>query len=372
MLPGFVDNLTHSLLGAALAKTRLGALTPRAAPLLVLAANLPDADLLSLVGGKHAYLIHHRGVTHSVLGVLLSIPVWAAFSRWWDARRAEATAPLGWRGAFALAAFGIGSHPALDYLNTYGWRPWLPFDGRWLYGDWVFIVDPWLWLLFGGIAALAGQRSRAGSVWLGLAAALGTLVIFSSARSPMLLKCVWPLAVVGLGLARRAPPVDCGRLRARRVWATGVVLLSLYLGSLALLGPRAEQKGRAWIAARLEPGEAIEAVTHAPAPAHPLHWTILVETDRAVWCLGVELGRDAIGAQRLDKLAPDEFARRASRSPCAAAWRSFARHPIAFVEHSSSGTQVTLTDARYQVQAGETWCSNEVLFDQDGRERDCR
>ena len=118
-----VDNLTHSLPGAALAKTRLGALTPRAAPLLVLAANLPDCDLASLVGGKHAYLVHHRGVTHSVLGVLLSIPLWAAFSRWWDARPASSRAPLGWRGALALAAVGIGSHPALDFLNIYGWSP---------------------------------------------------------------------------------------------------------------------------------------------------------------------------------------------------------------------------------------------------------
>jgi len=105
MLPGFVDNLTHSLLGAALAKTRLGALTPRAAPFLVLAANLPDADLVS-------------------------IPLWPAFSQCWDKRRGGSGSPLRWRGALLLAAVGIGSQPALDDLNTYGWRPWLPLDDQ--------------------------------------------------------------------------------------------------------------------------------------------------------------------------------------------------------------------------------------------------
>ena len=364
-----MDNLTHSLLGAALAKTRLGALTPRAAPILVLAANLPDADLVSLVGGKDAYLIGHRGLTHSVLGVLLSIPLWAAISQGWDRWRGTAGNTLRWRGALLLAAVGIVSHPALDFLNIYGWRPWLPFDDRWVYGDTVFIVDPWMWLLFGGIAALAGPRSRAGSRWLALAAVLGTLAIYSSARAPLQLEIVWPLAVLGLCWARYT---GWGRARASRVWAAGSVILVLYLGGLAFSGPRAAQRGRDWIAARLEPGEAIAAVTHAPAPAQPLSWTILIETDRAVWRLGVELGRDAVAAQRLDKLAAHELVRRASRSPCAAAWRSFARHPIAFVEASPGGTQVTLTDARYQVEAGESWCSSEVRFDEEGHEQDCK
>jgi inner membrane protein len=37
----------------------------------------------------------------------------------------------------------------LDYLNTYGVRLLTPIDWRWFYGDSVFIIDLWLWLIFG-------------------------------------------------------------------------------------------------------------------------------------------------------------------------------------------------------------------------------
>jgi inner membrane protein len=48
-----------------------------------------------------------------------------------------------------LSFAAILSHPALDTLNTYGVRWLMPFSDRWLYGDALFIVDPWLWLLLG-------------------------------------------------------------------------------------------------------------------------------------------------------------------------------------------------------------------------------
>ncbi len=53
------------------------------------------------------------------------------------------------RELFFLAAVSIISHPILDSLNTYGVRWLMPFDGRWFYGDALFIVDPWLWLALG-------------------------------------------------------------------------------------------------------------------------------------------------------------------------------------------------------------------------------
>jgi inner membrane protein len=36
---------------------------------------------------------------------------------------------------------------ALDYTNSYGVHPWWPIDNRWLYGDAVFIVEPWFWIV---------------------------------------------------------------------------------------------------------------------------------------------------------------------------------------------------------------------------------
>ena len=50
---------------------------------------------------------------------------------------------------FLLALVGTLSHPFLDWLNTYGVRLLMPFSARWFYGDALFIVDPFLWMVLG-------------------------------------------------------------------------------------------------------------------------------------------------------------------------------------------------------------------------------
>ena len=48
-----------------------------------------------------------------------------------------------------LSAVAVLTHPILDTLNTYGVRWLMPFSGEWFYGDTLFIVDPWIWLILG-------------------------------------------------------------------------------------------------------------------------------------------------------------------------------------------------------------------------------
>jgi len=62
-------------------------------------------------------------------------------------------------GLLALSMLAILTHPTLDWLNVYGMRWLMPFDGTWFYGDSLFILDPWLWLLLGG-AWVGGRRLR--------------------------------------------------------------------------------------------------------------------------------------------------------------------------------------------------------------------
>ena len=50
--------------------------------------------------------------------------------------------------AAVLGYIGVLSHVAMDWLNTYGVRLLMPLSPQWFYGDAVFIVDPWLWLMF--------------------------------------------------------------------------------------------------------------------------------------------------------------------------------------------------------------------------------
>src|SRR5205807_425639 len=87
-------------------------------------------------------------------------------------------APASFGALLPIAFLGLLTHPLLDWMNTYGMRWWLPFDGRWTYGDSLFIVDPWLWLLLGGAVVLGGARTRPErAVWVVVAAATSWLVL---------------------------------------------------------------------------------------------------------------------------------------------------------------------------------------------------
>src|SRR5215510_2310769 len=66
-----VDNLTHSLVGIAAAKAGLEKLSPGTTLLCVLAANAPDADIVVLLfSDRWAFLQHHRGITHAIVGTI--------------------------------------------------------------------------------------------------------------------------------------------------------------------------------------------------------------------------------------------------------------------------------------------------------------
>jgi inner membrane protein len=158
-----VDNVTHTLAGLALADTLLlvrrsrGAARPSAALATVagaagvITANLPDADLAysgSVTGlGKLGYLLHHRGHTHTVVLALVgAVLAWLVAVAWWRRKDAAATRADAW-WLLALCLAGTLSHLALDYTNSYGVHPFWPLDDRWYYGDAVFIVEPWLWIV---------------------------------------------------------------------------------------------------------------------------------------------------------------------------------------------------------------------------------
>ncbi|HEV8612436.1 MAG TPA: metal-dependent hydrolase, partial [Gemmatimonadales bacterium] len=155
-----MDNITHTLAGMALAEAGLKRNTRLGTATLILAANLPDLDGLSyFFGSGIAGLSFRRGWTHGVLAMaLLPVLLMLALLGWRRCFDKREGVRAGW--LLALAAIGIWSHPLLDLLNTYGVRLLMPFSSRWFYGDALFIVDPWLWLLLGFGTALSRRRAR--------------------------------------------------------------------------------------------------------------------------------------------------------------------------------------------------------------------
>ena len=162
---GPLDNLCHTLAGAAIAEAGPFRRSPLAAATLMVGANLPDVDALAYVFGDGVdALAFRRGWTHGILAMAV-LPVvltgsMLAFDRLVRLRRRPDAEPARWRSLMLLAALGILSHPVLDFLNTYGVRFLAPFSWKWSYGDALFIVDPWVWLALGLGIFLSRRRAR--------------------------------------------------------------------------------------------------------------------------------------------------------------------------------------------------------------------
>ena len=215
-----MDNVTHSIAGLLLAESaaRLRARTSSAEPAphfgpiaaisSMIAANLPDADLFysGLGGGDRlGYMLHHRGYTHTVVVAILgALLLWALVTVVWRWRARAWPPRVDARWLVALLLAGTLSHLALDWTNSYGVHPFWPVDDRWRYGDAVFIVEPWLWVV--SVPALvAASTSRVARVLLSL------------------------VLLAGLGLAWRVDLVSTGAAAALTAGAALSVALARML-----------------------------------------------------------------------------------------------------------------------------------------------
>jgi inner membrane protein len=149
-------------------KTALATLT------LTLAAEAPDLDVLGRFRGAAFGFAHHRGFTHSFVGVPLDALAVVGFVylvwRWRGRKTNDPNLPVRWGLLFLYACMAGLSHILLDFTNNYGVRPFWPFSGKWYSWDIVFILEPVLWVflilglvvpsLFGLVDKEIGARQR--------------------------------------------------------------------------------------------------------------------------------------------------------------------------------------------------------------------
>ena len=295
-----MDNLTHTLVGAALAEAGLKKRTALGAATLMIGANFPDIDIVALPLGLNLEV--RRGITHGFLAIAVLPFVLAGLMWLWDTRvrrrRLPDAAAADFRQLTLLAAIAIATHPTLDYMNTYGMRWLMPFVDKWLYADGLFIVDIWI------IIALV-----TGYVW-----------------------------------SRRT-----GRPRAARIALTGVA--SYVVAMLLITGA-----GRIAVGATYKSRFMVE-----PTTLVPWHRDVLVD-DGTVYRLGrYELFRGlAMSGATISKGDRDQAVEVARRTPEAQRFLRWSRFPFYRVVQEGGKTVVRMADARYMGDDARGWAAIEV------------
>jgi inner membrane protein len=186
-----MDNLCHTLVGAALGEAGLKRRTRFGNATLMIASNLPDIDVLVFATGTPS-VAFRRGWTHGILADALLPPLLTGVVLFVASRRATTSREPSVRPMqiLLLSYLGVILHVLMDLLNTYGVRLLMPFSQHWFYGDVLFIIDPWLWLALGTGVGLSIRRrapnwSRA-SLAVAAAYVLMMMVAARAARAEMI------------------------------------------------------------------------------------------------------------------------------------------------------------------------------------------
>jgi inner membrane protein len=280
-------------------KTRFATLT------VVLGANLPDIDWVTRLDSSATCLKYHRGITHSILGVtILGLLLAWTVSVLGRKAKPKPGPPLADRWLLLSAWLGTASHLLLDFTNSYGVRPFLPFSGRWYSWDIMFIFDPLL------LALLV--------VGLGL---------------PMLLRLV---------------SEEVGIRRVRPRW--GAVFSLCALVSLWGIRDFAHRRVLAQLDAHTYANENPRRLGAFPLPVNPLAWSGVVETGSGYYILAADALADDVdpqSARLFHKPEPSPALDSAMKTRTGRIFMDFARFPWAQVEETDQGFNVTIRDLRF-------------------------
>lgn len=152
-----MEPITHLLTGGCLGRLGFNRKTALATATMVLAAEIPDVDVFLAFKSRVFAFAHHRGFTHTLLGVpcdaALALGFIYIYWRVWGHRRAkirQGTLPQPWQQPrwgllYLFACIAALSHILLDFTNNYGVRPFSPFNPKWYSWDIVFIYEPLMW-----------------------------------------------------------------------------------------------------------------------------------------------------------------------------------------------------------------------------------
>jgi inner membrane protein len=239
----------------------------------VAAANAPDVDLLytSITEEPIGYLLHHRGHSHTLPGLAaLGLLIWSSCRLLPLARAAVRGSE---RPALILIAAALFSHLLMDAANSYGTHLFYPLSSRWVYGDAVFVLEPWLWASLGATLALNAVRQ----LWRWVVVLLTLFLIGALAFVGLLQVTMLATVLAVIVSAAFAVRAWAPKRRATAVLIAASAMFLVMPGVSAL----AKREARRAVAASAG-GELVDIVADAN-PAVPWCWAVMTlhrATDR--------------------------------------------------------------------------------------------
>lgn len=346
-----MDPIAHTFTGAALAAAGLRRVAPAATAALLIGANVPDVDAVTRFLGDFRALELRRGWTHGVLALVVWPFIVTGILLLWERWRRAQAPPSAPGKLLAVAALAVLTHPTLDWLNNYGLRWFMPFDDRWFYGDALFIIDPWIWLVLGGVLCVRySQRPLSIAAWTAFWLGASLLVFANvAAFAPRL---VWTIGIAALLLFRlavRDPDPVRHAPRLDRAACMALAIAAVYMAACALSNAPARASVRAALAeAGIGP---IEDIMVAPTPADPFGGFVIAVTSdvyyAADWHWLAE-PRLRFHAETIPTRLDEPAVQAAMQTEQARRFLVWSRYPFADVtSHDGGGYTVYLRDARY-------------------------
>lgn len=348
-----MDPLAHTLFGATMAEAGLKRKTAYATATLIIGANIPDIDGLAMLVSSDYALLVRRGWTHGILalmiwpflltGLMLAIDR-LILKRKRRRNRTNQGPPMRPLILLGIAFLGVWSHPFLDWLNTYGIRLLMPFSDTWFYGDTLFIIDPWFWLLAGAGVVLARSKSWAGiSGWILLGTATTALII-TAEIVPLALKIIWLAGLSGIIAIRWS---------GRHIGATqpiALTLLTTLLLYIAFMFTGAKLTASHARTQLNENGANIKQVMANPLPARTFLRTGIASSDTHYYMFSInwmrpdsfELTGDPIPIEEPDRITDAALAAHEIRG-----LMNWIRFPVYEVRRLDNGWEVFIRDLRY-------------------------
>ena len=303
-----MDPLTHTLVSVTIGRAGLAKNSRLAMLMLVIAGTAADADWLAVLIGPEAYLAGHRTITHSILGTIALAAAVAAL--YFFCARKFTRAAISFQRAFLVCGAAAAAHLLMDVMNPYGTKLFWPISHLWISADVLPQMDFWI---------------------------LAILIAF------LAVPWVFNLAAEEIG-ARKSP-------RAKTA-AAALALVALFIFGRSLLHAHAV----ALMNEQLFHGETPYSLGALPTEFNPFLWTGIAETRDSMQVVNVPVMMgtpfSADDANVIRKPPASSVLTAATNTDAAQTIIAFARFPLAEIDKTEEGYEVSISDLQLELAHG--------------------